>query len=70
MRTEKQIIEDANLLSMKFYNYFGYKLKIKNKKFFRFDKSQNFKEQEMWNLAAIAYEFIEGTDIKDTLNNI
>lgn len=74
MRTDKQVVTDGNVLAMKFYRHFGYVRDTLGKDFkrntFRFDKSTNPKEREMWELAAIAYEFIEGTDIEDALTGL
>lgn len=72
MRTDKQVVDDANALAGRFYTLvFGYErvtLGINFKRStFRFDKSKNPKEQEMWRLAAIAYDFIEGTDVDDAI---
>lgn len=55
---------------MKFYNSFGYELVDKPETSFRFDMSENPREQRMWGLVKIAYAFIEGTDIENAVDNV
>jgi len=70
MKTEEQVVENANKLAMKFYNHFGYELADKSETLYRFDMSENLKKRGMWELAKIAYDFIEGTDIENAVANI
>lgn len=65
-KTEQEIVDEANRLARLFYQSFGYK----SPEGFRFDQSEHPQEAGMWNLAAIAYEHIEGTDINNALHEI
>lgn len=63
MRTEKQIVDDANDLAREFYAILGYQAK----EGFRFDLSAHPQEQAMWLMACVAYERIHGTDVEEAL---
>ncbi|SDD93153.1 hypothetical protein SAMN05216337_101775 [Bradyrhizobium brasilense] len=63
MRTEQQIVDDANNLAREFYAMLGYRAQ----EGFRFDLSRHPQEQAMWSMACRAYEVIQGTDVEDAL---
>lgn len=62
-RTEKQIVDDANELARGFYKLMGYEVK----EGFRFDLSCHPQERTCWNMAVLAYDFIQGTDVEGAL---
>lgn len=66
MRTEQKIVDDANALARVFYSMLGYEVASG----YRFDKATHPQEKAMWNMAVVAYENIEGTDVDDALNQI
>lgn len=63
MRTEKEIVDDANALARVFYGILGYQVEPG----YRFDEAIHPQERAMWSMAVIAYENIEGTDVEDAL---
>lgn len=63
MRTEQQIVDDANALARVFYGILGYQVEPG----YRFDEATHPQEVAMWSMAVIAYENIEGTDVEDAL---
>lgn len=63
MRTEKEIVDDANALARVFYGILGYQVEAG----YRFDEATHPQEVAMWRMAVIAYENIEGTDVEDAL---
>lgn len=66
MRTEQEIIDDANALARVFYGLLGYQVEPG----YRFDRATHPQESAMWAMAVIAYENIEGTDVEDALASI
>jgi hypothetical protein len=66
MRTEKEIVADANALARIFYSLLGYQVEPG----YRFDEATHPQEVAMWTMAVVAYENIEGTDVEDALNQI
>lgn len=62
----EQIIKNANELARKFYRSYGNNVK----KGYRFDIAKHPQEKGMWNLAVLAYDFIEGIDIEDVLEEV
>jgi hypothetical protein len=65
-RTSREIVDDANALARVFYGMLGYQVEPG----YRFDQATHPQEQSMWNMAVVAYENIEGTDVEDALNDI
>ena len=65
MKTDAQIVQSANELAREFYACLGHKVP----KGYRFDRATHPQEQSMWEMAVIAYEHIEGTDVDDALAN-
>jgi len=63
MKICEKIIENANKLARKFYLAYGNKVE----KGYRFDKANHPQEKGMWDLAVIAYEFIDGTEVEEAL---
>lgn len=66
LKTAKQIVDEANTLARLFYEGHGYEVE----EGYRFDQAHHPQEVGMWNLAAIAYEHIKGTDINDALSEL
>lgn len=64
--TDQEIVDQANALAREFYQSHGYEVP----EGFKFHDSEHPHEVGMWNLAVIAYEFLTGTDITDSLANI
>lgn len=60
-RTDEQIVADANELARLFYSSMGYEVPSG----YRFDLAGHPQEQACWTMAAVAYDFIQGTDIND-----
>ncbi len=65
-RTEQAIVDRANQLARKFYELRGYLVK----EGYRFDQATHPHEIEAWNAAVLAFEFIEGTDVQNALDEI
>ena len=65
-RTEQQVVDAANRLARRLYASLGYEVE----EGYRFDKAIHPQEQGMWNMAAIAFDEIEGTDIEDALAQV
>jgi hypothetical protein len=65
-KTDAEIVSDCNKLARLFYKSHGYQAE----EGYRFDKARHPQERGMWNLAMIAYEFIEGTSPDEALNNL
>jgi hypothetical protein len=63
---EQYIVLQANELARKFYELRGYCVPPG----YRFDQSTHPHELEAWNQAVVAYDFIEGTDVLNALDNI
>jgi len=62
-RTLEQIIEDANALARALYLSMGYQVPDD----YKFHAATHPQAVGCWNMAAIAYEHIESTDIEDCL---
>jgi len=58
---EQEIVDKALELARQFYESHGYEVE----KGYKFYESTHPQEQAMWNLACIAYEHIEGTEVED-----
>lgn len=61
--TQEEIIIAANQLAREFYSIMGYVVPDGK----RFDKSTHPQERTCWEMACYAFDFIEGTDVKNTL---
>lgn len=66
MKTPQEIVDGANALARKFYKSLGYEVP----EGYRFDQAHHPQEVGMWNMAAMAYDHIENTDVDDCLNLI
>lgn len=63
MKTDQEIVESANALARKFYSALGYRVPAG----YRFDKASHPQERACWNMAGIAFDHIEGTDVSEAL---
>jgi hypothetical protein len=59
----EKIISECNALARAFYSAHGYEVPED----YRFDQALHPQERSMWDLAVIAYDHIEGTDIEEIL---
>lgn len=66
MKTDQQVIDDCNELASKFCDVFGYEVDGEHE----FHLSPNPQMAMMWDLAVTAYEFIEGTDVENALDEL
>ena len=64
MKTNSEIVRDANNLARLFYQSMGCDVSID----YKFYEATHPQEKGCWNLAIIAYDFIEGTDVEDCLD--
>lgn len=62
-KSPQEIIDDCNALARLFYKAHGYQVD----EGYRFDTATHPQEQGMWNLAVIAYDFIQGMEIDQVL---
>lgn len=65
-KTDQQIVDDCNRLARVFYKMNGYEVP----EGYRFDQARHPQERGSWNLAAVAYLHIEGTDPDEALQNL
>lgn len=65
-KTEREVVEACNELAILFYKSHGYA----PKEGFKMYESGHPHEQSMWNLAVMAYDHIEGTDVEEALSNL
>jgi hypothetical protein len=65
-KTPQEIVDNANELARLFYSYMGNQ--VPNG--YRFDKAHHPQEIAMFNMAVMAYDHIEGTDVEDCLAEI
>lgn len=63
---ERKIVDRCNELAREFYKGHGYDVPLG----YRFDQAEHPQERGMWNLAVIAFDFIEGTDVDDCLAQV
>lgn len=63
IKTAADLVREANELARLFSESMRYEVEVG----YRFDKARHPQEQGMWNLAVMAYDHIEGTDIEDAL---
>ena len=61
-----KIVSSCNELARVFYQSHGYEVP----KGFAFHEATHPQERSMWNLAVMAYERIEGTDVLEALNEL
>lgn len=66
MEHEQRIVEQCNALARQFYSMQGYVVGDD----YKFYKATHPQEVGMWNMAVLAYDHIEGTDVEDALNQI
>lgn len=64
LKTEKEIVEECNSLARCFYGMQGYKVPDD----FKFYNDHHPMEIRCWDMAVLAYNHIQGTDIEDCLN--
>lgn len=62
----QQKLNDANELARMFYLSLGYQVD----EGYRFDQATHPQERGMWNMAAIAYDHIEGTELDAVLDEL
>jgi len=65
-KSPQQIIDDALSLARALYSSIGYEVS----KGFKFYESSHPQEQSMWEMAALAYEHIECTDVVNVLDEL
>jgi hypothetical protein len=65
-RGPEEIVKDCNELARQFYLSMGYQVE----EGYRFDKARHPQETGMWNMAVMAYEHIESTDVEAALAEI
>jgi hypothetical protein len=63
---EQEIVDGCNELARLFYASHGYQVEFG----YRFDKARHPQERGMWNMAVMAFEHIEGTDVEECLREI
>lgn len=66
MKTDQEIVDDCNKLARIFYASQGCQVPS----VYHFDRATHPQERGMWNLAVLAYDFIEGTSVEDALSGI
>lgn len=66
MKTDRELVDLANELARQFYAANGYEVP----EGYEFQNARHPQERGMWNLAVIAYEFIDGTDIEAALAEV
>jgi hypothetical protein len=64
-KTDKEIAREGNELARLFYQHMGYEVP----KGYRFDLAHHPQEIAMWNMAVMAYEHINGTDLQSAADN-
>lgn len=62
-RTNAETVALCNRLARRFYAVHGCSVT----QGYRFDQATHPDERRMWNLAVLAFDYIEGTDIEDVL---
>ncbi len=62
-KTSAEIVAVCNKLARMYYASQGYEVE----EGYRFDRAHHPHERGMWNQAALAFEFIEGTDVENAL---
>ena len=63
---DKQIVDKCNAMATEFYGMWGYK----NKDGFKYYEATHPQEVLVWEMAMVAFAFIEKTDVRDALNTI
>jgi hypothetical protein len=66
MSQEQKIVEACNNLARQFYAMHGNVVKDD----FKFYNATHPQEVGMWNMAVLAYDHIEGTDVMDALQQV
>lgn len=66
VKTDREVVDRANELARVFYKAHGYQVE----EGYRFDQAFHPQERGMFNLAAIAFDFIEGTDVEAALEQL
>ena len=65
-KSDREILDAANELARKFYLGHGYQVP----EGYRFDQAVHPQEKGMFNLAVMAYDHIDGTDVLEALANV
>lgn len=65
-KTDAEIVAACNELARLFYKANGYDVP----EGYRFDEAHHPQELGMWNLAVMAYDHIEGTDVECAIDNL
>ena len=66
MTTDKKIVDACNLLAASLYALQGYN----NKAGFKYYEATHPHEVLVWEMAVLAYDFIEGTPVQDALDGL
>ncbi len=66
MKAEQQIVDDCNALARQFYKMQGCEVPDD----FKFYEAHHPMEVGCWNMAVLAYDHIEGTDVEDALAQV
>jgi hypothetical protein len=66
LKSAREIVDGCNALARKFYLSMGYQVDEGT----RFDQAHHPQEVGMWNMAIIAYDHIEGTDVDNALSEL
>lgn len=65
-KSDAEIVAAANELARSFYSMMGYRVP----EGYRFDRATHPQELGCWNMAVMAYDHIEGTDVDAALDNL
>jgi hypothetical protein len=65
-RSEQQIVDECNALARQFYKMQG----CEQSSDFKFYEATHPAEAGCWNMAVLAYDHIEGTDVGDCLGQL
>ncbi len=65
-RSHQQIVDDCNTLARKFYQQLGYEVAVD----FKFYTAHHPAEKSCWNMAVLAYDTIQGTDVENALDEL
>ena len=61
-----EVVESANELARTFYRSMGYQVP----KGYKFHEASHPQELGCWNLAVIAFEHVDGTDVQNALDEL
>jgi hypothetical protein len=66
LKSDAELVDECNKLAQMFYRSHGYDV---GPKYLMYDATHP-QERAMWNMAVMAYEHIDGTDIEEALRNL